>query len=680
MIQKVLWHSLIAAPAFLGLTLLASGSAGALQPNSEAAKATQPDAQETLIASTAASTASAPVAEPQADTKISQLDQIRSYATDTAPVSASTAAEAPAAVTGSAPLQQIRSYSNTSESGQIGQVTSVTQLSDVKPTDWAFAALQSLVEKYGCIAGYPDRTYRGNRAMTRFEAAAALNACMERVNELMAQGLADKVSKEDLAAVIKLQEEFREELDQLKGKVDSLEVRTAKLERQQFSTTTKLSGEVIFSLSGANSDNGLSAVPNPYIPSAPLPTTGTTALAASLATATGVPAARFIPGSNVYYGQSSSIGDALVMSNRVRLNFDTSFTPGDRLRIRLQSGNVPNYGTGVTGTNMTRLGYDVAGATGADNPNFTLHTLQYRFPVFGKGRITVDANAAELNDVFQSLSPFVSGGAGAVSRFGRFNPIYRLPGTAGASFEYPFTDWFHFQVGYYSADPSNPSDGAGIDGSSQTFLGQATFKPLENLSFALLYGNAYFTTTTNSAAINLTGSTGSGFASNPFNPLFGGATGTTQLTTIRASSDNYAFQFNWRALPKFILAGWVGFQDAVAESPVPGIGLSASMINWALQFGFPDVINKGDLGGIVVGQPYLVTSNSFRSPVQGATPAGGPAFRNDGEAAWHIEAFYRYTLTSNISVTPGIIAIVNPENNGNNPTVWVGVIRTTFTF
>ncbi|MBD2676602.1 MULTISPECIES: hypothetical protein [Nostoc] len=39
----------------------------------------------------------------------------------------------------------------------IGQVNSVSQLSDVRPTDWAFQALQSVVERYGCIAGYPDR-------------------------------------------------------------------------------------------------------------------------------------------------------------------------------------------------------------------------------------------------------------------------------------------------------------------------------------------------------------------------------------------------------------------------------------------------------------------------------------------------------------------------------------------
>ena len=38
---------------------------------------------------------------------------------------------------------------------EVAQVTSVSQLSDVQPTDWAFQALQSLVERYGCIAGYP---------------------------------------------------------------------------------------------------------------------------------------------------------------------------------------------------------------------------------------------------------------------------------------------------------------------------------------------------------------------------------------------------------------------------------------------------------------------------------------------------------------------------------------------
>ena len=45
------------------------------------------------------------------------------------------------------------------------QVTSITQFSDVVPTDWAYQALSNLIERYGCVAGYPNGTYRGNRAM-----------------------------------------------------------------------------------------------------------------------------------------------------------------------------------------------------------------------------------------------------------------------------------------------------------------------------------------------------------------------------------------------------------------------------------------------------------------------------------------------------------------------------------
>jgi hypothetical protein len=127
------------------------------------------------------------------------------------------------------------------------QVTSVSQLSDVQPTDWAFQALQSLVERYGCIAGYPDGTFKGNRAATRYELAAALNACLDQISDRFA-------TKEDLAAVKALQEEFKAELATLKGRVDGLEVRTKTLEAQQFSTTTKLQGEAIFAVSDVFGD------------------------------------------------------------------------------------------------------------------------------------------------------------------------------------------------------------------------------------------------------------------------------------------------------------------------------------------------------------------------------------------------------------------------------------------
>ena len=115
-------------------------------------------------------------------------------------------------------IQQINQYKVASPTAKTAQnVTSVSQLSDVKPTDWAFTALQSLVERYGCIAGYPDSTYRGRQATTRYEFAAGLNACMDKINEIISAGLSDKVGKEDLATLQKLQEEFAAELATLQS-------------------------------------------------------------------------------------------------------------------------------------------------------------------------------------------------------------------------------------------------------------------------------------------------------------------------------------------------------------------------------------------------------------------------------------------------------------------------------
>ncbi|MGB3640476.1 MAG: iron uptake porin, partial [Rivularia sp. (in: cyanobacteria)] len=216
------------------------------------------------------------------------------------------------------------------EAGSMAQVTSVSQFSDVQPTDWAFQALQSLVERYGCIAGYPNGTYRGNRALTRYEFAAGLNACLDRVNELIATATANIVSREDLATLGRLQEEFSAELATLRGRVDALEARTAEIEANQFSTTTKLKGEVIFAFSDAFGEA--------------------------------------IDGTDL-----ESSADNTTFTDRVRLNFDSSFTGKDKLRVRLQARNVTRYDD-VTGTDMARLAFD-----GNNNNDFGIGELWYEF-------------------------------------------------------------------------------------------------------------------------------------------------------------------------------------------------------------------------------------------------------------------------------------------------------------
>ncbi|KZR65279.1 Outer membrane protein alpha precursor [Prochlorococcus sp. MIT 1303] len=122
-------------------------------------------------------------------------------------------------------IKGVSDYSASSE-----QVTSISQFQDVYPTDWAYQALSNLIERYGCVAGYPSGSYLGNRAMTRFEAAALLNACLDRITEVT----------DELRRLLK---EFEQELAILKGRVDGLEARVGELEATQFSTTTKLVGQ-----------------------------------------------------------------------------------------------------------------------------------------------------------------------------------------------------------------------------------------------------------------------------------------------------------------------------------------------------------------------------------------------------------------------------------------------------
>ena len=82
--------------------------------------------------------------------------------------------------------------------------------------DWAYQALANLIERYGCVAGYPNGTFRGNRAMTA-EAAALLNACLDRITEVT----------DELRRLIK---EFETELAVIRGRVDGLEARVGELE------------------------------------------------------------------------------------------------------------------------------------------------------------------------------------------------------------------------------------------------------------------------------------------------------------------------------------------------------------------------------------------------------------------------------------------------------------------
>ena len=52
----------------------------------------------------------------------------------------------------------------------------------------------------------------------------------------------------------------------------------------------------------------------------------------------------------------------------------------------------------------------------------------------------------------------------------------------------------------------------------------------------------------------------------------------------------------------------------------------------------------------------------------------------DGGVQWEIEAAYLYPITDNIAISPRLYIINNPNNFSDNPTVFVGNLRTQFRF
>ncbi|MTJ53337.1 hypothetical protein FJR38_12125 [Anabaena sp. UHCC 0253] len=544
--------------------------------------------------------------------------------------------------------------SNQDSNSEIEQVTSVSQLSDVQPTDWAFQALQSLVERYGCIAGYPNGSFRGNRAMTRYEFAAGLNACLNRVQELIATSTADVVQKEDLETLQKLQQEFADGLVEIRGRIDGLESRTAILENQQFSTTTKLSGDAIFTLGGVfGGDRALNSD--------------------QWRTINNVPAgvARETAKNNAYAAGGRRLKDNTIFSDRVRLIFDSSFSGKDRLRLILKANNTIAFNSAISGTQMTRVGWDTT--VSADN-TVEVGKLFYNFPVGDKLSVTVDAIGGSFFDNFNTVNPLFSAATvGAVSRFGRFAPIYRASNTglasgrgSGISGVFKLNDKITLSGGYLARNANDPNESRGLFDGTYGTLAQLAFQPNQKLTLALAYAHSYFSGAV-AGDVSVSGAEGSVFANTPFG------------ANIATSANHYGLQTNYRLNPQFTLGGWVGYTQATAENSAGANvnkGDKADIWNWAVTLALPDLGKKGNLGGIIFGQPPKVTTNDFGPAVLTSTSNR----REDSDTSFHLEALYRYQVNNNLSITPALIVIFNPEHNSNNDTIYTGVLRTTFRF
>ena len=122
----------------------------------------------------------------------------------------------------------------------------------------------------------------------------------------------------------------------------------------------------------------------------------------------------------------------------------------------------------------------------------------------------------------------------------------------------------------------------------------------------------------------------------------------------------------WRLAPKvaFNVSGaWI-------FANLAGVNASTTFTSWMTGFHFSDVFKEGNTAGLIFGQPLARNSTGGLATI----PAGSTA------TPYHLEGYFNFKVSKNISVTPGVFFVFNPEGINNAPTATVGVVRTTFTF
>jgi len=506
------------------------------------------------------------------------------------------------------------------------QVTSISQFSDVKPTDWAYQALSNLVDRYGCVAGYPNGTFKGGQSMTRFEAAALLNACLDRVTEVT-----DELQK--------LMKEFEQELAVLRGRVDGLEAKVGELQATRFSSTTKLNGQATFVV-GANAFSG-SAVN------------------------TGANTVNRAP--NEFTGRARTpvpLPNATTFNYDLQLTFDTSFNGKDLLRTNLRAGN---FGSSVFGGEPHALGlaelevaFEEDCGTGADCGDVVaIDKLFYQWPLGAGFTATLGARVGQEDmlalwpSVYPSdtiLNGMTVNGAPAA---------YSKNHGAGAGLWWQ-GNGFSLSTNYVAANGNsgNPSvtaeDGGGGLGNSNSGATGSVQLGYQQEQWGLAAIWTYVQSETQ------------------FVP------GTTPFThsAIDHNSDAATSAWGLSAFWQPLRSGWLpslslgwGINSTTYSTPQPRGSLSTSQ-SWMVGLQWTDVFQKGNDFGFAVAQPVFATALS-----DGITP-------NDGNDVW--EWWYKFQVTDNISITPALIYLSRPLGQvtpaGESFSQFGGLVKTSFRF
>ena len=506
------------------------------------------------------------------------------------------------------------------------QVTSISQFTDVRPGDWAFQALTNLIERYGCVAGYPNGSFKGGQALTRYEAAALLNACLDRVTEVT----------DELKKLIK---EFEIELAVLRGRVDGLEAKVGELEATQFSTTTKLNGQATFVV-GANAFSG-SAV-----------NTGANTVNRAPDEFTGRPRTPV------------TLPNATTFNYDLQLTLDTSFTGKDLLRTKLRAGN---FGQSVFGGEPHALSLAVLEAAFEEDCGsetdcgdvVAIDKFFYQWPIGSGFTATLGARVGQEEVLALWPSVYPSDTILNVMTVNGAPAAYSKNIGAGAGLWWQ-NNGFSVSTNYIAAngDSGNPSvtaeDGGGGLGNSNSGATGSVQLGYQQEQWGLAAIWTYVQSETQ------------------FVP---GATPFTH-SAIDHNSDAATSAWGLSAFWQPLRSGWLpslslgwGINSTTYSTPQPRGSLSTSQ-SWMVGLQWTDVFLKGNDFGFAVAQPVFATALTG-----GVTP-------NDGNYVW--EWWYKFQVTDNISITPALIYLSRPLGQvtpaGESFSQFGGLVKTSFSF
>lgn len=520
---------------------------------------------------------------------------------------------------------------------EISQVTSVSELDDVLPTDWAYTALTLLAEEYGCLEGYPDSTFGGSRAMTRYEFAAGLNACLDVIVELLSDS-------PHLETIQRLQEDFAAELASIRAQVDSLEADVMTLQDTQFSTTTKLRGRVFTHLTGITAGGDVQA-----------------------------------EGISVFSPARDAAGDPVIrtitddpevtFSYLTWLNLLTSFTGEDSLNLQLTVGDgvAPANDFASAGLFNTFGTPFTAQQGGNSEDNVILREAFYSFPAGEGFFITVGPKINWYRHFDYNKYTFFVTGANSFNSNGgtQVNAVDR---GAGVVVEWDVSDKVEFSLGYlaeateFVTNASNSSSDAsrGLFGGTNTLTAQVEVYPTDDLALRFLYNRTELEANANGFVGGAISEPLYGFADDGFGGPLGGAT-----------ADTFLFNFDWQPLDWLGLFGRYSYGSTDLQVVTPGLP-DGEVNAQSLQLGlaFHDLLKPGSLATISYVRPFdVIDGRDF------LISGGG-----DGSVQEELEVSYRYPVTSNFAIVPSYYWIRNANNFGDNPDIHIFNLQTQFSF